>query len=508
MRVSHLAALFLLSGEGRKYDASAFTVPTPFASRRTAGRTSSSSMSMAASSSSSSGGEFDHLFGENWQVSRTSDGGFRSSRRRSAVVAVPDGSPAVTLTSAVAEEAAVDEYAAEEEGDFDAAAEDEGSAEGSTAAVGGGGGPSDAFVASDAAIEDDLYVREVLRKKQLREIQKSPSFDPKSLIEGKDFTDIFFTIVMPLGLGLYGAKWAADKGAAKLAETADDKLDAYAGEMVYHDGDLDEMRMCHGDYKKKLAWLGPGKKRRMIHRYLETFAKKVTVSPQSISSLSYAFSLYKLSEDKAAQILSDLCLAMPEKTASTGKLLFFGNHILKSPEARAKLEPIREMLASSYRDDVGISGEDIVDKSQKAMGEAAYREAVTKAGKDQTSLTPGWEVLGLTKEDAQRIWDEEEESGFVSSMEAKYSRAKLKYNDKGQRLDELGDVKPGQEDLDGNDDGSEVEASSSGAYECGQCGFTMFVAPGREKKFFGPGFKCPECGAAKDQFVGKNVEDQ
>ena len=83
------------------------------------------------------------------------------------------------------------------------------------------------------------------------------------------------------------------------------------------------------------------------------------------SSLSYAFSLYKLSEDKAAQALAETATANPERTASNQKLLFFGNHILKSPEAKAKLQPIRDMLTESYRDDVGISGEEILEKSQQ-----------------------------------------------------------------------------------------------------------------------------------------------
>lgn len=83
------------------------------------------------------------------------------------------------------------------------------------------------------------------------------------------------------------------------------------------------------------------------------------------SSLSYAFSLFKLSEDKAAQVLAETATADPERTASNQKLLFFGNHILKSPEARAKLQPIRDMLTESYRDDVGISGDDILEKSQQ-----------------------------------------------------------------------------------------------------------------------------------------------
>ena len=40
-------------------------------------------------------------------------------------------------------------------------------------------------------------------------------------------------------------------------------------------------------------------------------------------------------------------------------------------------------------------------------------------------------------------------------------------------------------------------------YECGSCGYTLFPAPGREDKFFGPGFKCPQCGAPKSEFIDR-----
>lgn len=33
------------------------------------------------------------------------------------------------------------------------------------------------------------------------------------------------------------------------------------------------------------------------------------------------------------------------------------------------------------------------------------------------------------------------------------------------------------------------------------CRYKMFVAVGREFKFFGDDFKCPECGAGKSKFI-------
>jgi len=59
-----------------------------------------------------------------------------------------------------------------------------------------------------------------------------------------------------------------------------------------------------------------------------------------------------LSEEQAADVLVSLCKDMgPEKVSSSGKLLFFGSRILKSPEGKTSLEPIKVMIKSTYRDE-------------------------------------------------------------------------------------------------------------------------------------------------------------
>merc|ERR1712003_219178 len=110
--------------------------------------------------------------------------------------------------------------------------------------------------------------------------------------------------------------------------------------MIYHDGNEEEMRMCYGDYGRQLLWMGPRKNDAMIKRYLQAYAKKRTVSPQSIRTLSYVFALFKLSEDCAADVLVSLCREMgTDKISSAGKILFFGSRILKSPEGAKGLAP-------------------------------------------------------------------------------------------------------------------------------------------------------------------------
>ena len=216
------------------------------------------------------GGEFDHLLGE-----KTSD--FVSNvegqpSRARTVLRVPDGSDLVTLTSSVAADpsATGEQFydAVEDTLDLD----DPFASESAGAGANGADGTS-----SSSAIIDDPRVRELVAKKQ----QKF-TFQPMKYVEGKDFTDLFFTVFLPVGLAAYGAKWALGRSSTYLSDTADFKLEDYANEMVYHDGDMEEMEMCHKDYTTKLGWLGPNKKDRMIKAYLEAFAKKVSVSPKSI----------------------------------------------------------------------------------------------------------------------------------------------------------------------------------------------------------------------------------
>jgi rubredoxin len=136
------------------------------------------------------------------------------------------------------------------------------------------------------------------------------------------------------------------------------------------------------------------------------------------------------------------------------------------------------------------------------MGEASYRATILAAGKNQPKLTVGWEVLGVDRETAQRIFDEAAKEGFISEREMMYGGQTRTYDKKGNQL--TGDgalVNPDDAIPDDDDDDA---GPVSNVHECSQCGYTLFVAQGREDKFFGANFKCPECGAAKDQFTARD----
>lgn len=160
------------------------------------------------------------------------------------------------------------------------------------------------------------------------------------------------------------------------------------------------------------------------------------------------------------------------------------------------------------------------------MAESAYRDAVAEAGKGQTKITEGWKVLGLSKETATEIfektkklgylsrselWRKEEEDAAFDEMEAQEKRMQdLRDSiDKDGNLidpDDKDNIDPDKlitdEDLNKyeEDDDDDSVPSMPGAKECGKCGYTLFIAKGREGKFFSSAFKCPECGSPRDQF--------
>lgn len=176
------------------------------------------------------------------------------------------------------------------------------------------------------------------------------------------------------------------------------------------------------------------------------------------------------------------------------------------------------------------SFQSIFSMLRRDIGESAYRDAVAEAGPGQTKITDGWKVVGLDRETAERIFEETKELGFLSRKElwekekrdermAKAAEEERLRQDLRDSIDKDGNlIQPGDEvdedmkitdeDLKRGDDYEDDDDSPviPGAKECGNCGYTLFIAEGREGKFFSSGFTCPECGAGRDQFKHVDVD--
>jgi hypothetical protein len=127
-----------------------------------------------------------------------------------------------------------------------------------------------------------------MQKIQLHDDSLSSSMSAKveSKLKTMDLQDIIGTLILPSIVAFAGGRWVYNRVSSKVGGAVEASLDSFATEMIYHDGDFDEMKMCVSDYGKKLVWLGPQKSRTMLKRYLELYAKKRTVSPRSIRYVS------------------------------------------------------------------------------------------------------------------------------------------------------------------------------------------------------------------------------
>jgi len=77
-----------------------------------------------------------------------------------------------------------------------------------------------------------------------------------------------------------------------------------------------------------------------------------------------------------------------------------------------------------------------------------------------------------------------------------------KYDAKGNILDKKGEIADPENAI------VDEPKPTSNVMACSDCGFTLFIAKGREEKFFGEGFVCPECGAKKDRFEPKDIDEE
>jgi len=249
MKISSATLTTLVVAKGSF--AGAFIVPSPSFGKNFALRATS---------------EFDYLLGEGAEhavLKKTVSRDIDSNK----IISLPDSSAAATLTSSVTlEEAAAG--VAEGEDMYSDGMEEQSSLEGET---------------------KDPRIAEIVRKEQQQvamksqPVQKTPlSIKTLNYLKGKDFGEIFFTVLVPVIGGYYFIGKAYANVSTRVDDKADETLDDYANEMIYHDGDFEEMKLAHAVYSKKLVFLGPKKADTMIKRYLEFYAKKKTVSPQAI----------------------------------------------------------------------------------------------------------------------------------------------------------------------------------------------------------------------------------
>lgn len=286
----------------------------------------------------------------------------------------------------------------------------------------------------------------------------------------------------------YSGTSLVSTGSKKFKRRQKDILEDYATEMLQYDGDTTLLRKLHKEYTRKI---GPGQKSRdaMFIGYLRGFFTSKPLCGKTIRSLAFFFALSGADDAKVAKSFLQLSEDIKKKPLIRGKVLFLAERLVKDKTALASLDPIREALAKTLgsREELDISQAYLAEASTKIFiddqldGGALSLDAVV----EEASL------LGLSEDKAKALYNKAIQEGYQTEKDFLF-----------------GDDEDGLEREDTGALAAIKEAEAAGDVlntepiiaECPKCGFTLFVAKGREQKFFGPDFECPDCKTPKADF--------
>lgn len=269
-----------------------------------------------------------------------------ASSSSSPVIRVPDGSPAatVTLTSSVA---ASDVYS----DDFDLGLDDEGA-----------GGEGGLLLEAEEVAADPLLNNEILKRQHEKNLKKEQRKatggmmryvkNPLLLVKGKDFSDVTITILIPAFVSFYVIKKASGVVFGKLGQKADDLYMQAATDISYHVGDYEAMESTYKDYKKKLWFDGAPSyiNSELVKRLAATYCTQVSISPKSVSSLSYLLTMMKISDKEAAASFVEACRENPNSMAIASKVLFYSEQVFKDDAAKKKMSPLIKRMIEMWGD--------------------------------------------------------------------------------------------------------------------------------------------------------------
>lgn len=296
----------------------------------------------------------------------------------------------------------------------------------------------------------------------------------------------FWSIVpyMAASAVLLGTGWIAKKRfAARQARLVKE----FGQVLVLYGKSPETMREITSEYKGKL---GPGILRgAMFSSYLEAFVTDKSITPSAIQDVSIIKRLLNLSDDRIISTVNALGENLKEAPSLLGKVLFISERII-SPE---KLSGLSLVSLFPY-------GASTVTDLQRNMLERCFKEYVNDeidVNRIEEPPAAAASVLRIDPKDAQSLFDNVV-LGRIRKREAEEAEMAAAEAEEAS--------KPNAPELDYPARSGEPAKAAVHAFQCSDCGYTLFPAAGREFKFYGDDFVCPTCGAPKDKFVDVNSE--
>lgn len=329
-----------------------------------------------------------------------------------------------------------------------------------------------------------------------------------------------------------GAGYGLKQLNIKLGAEQEQLVSSYGIEFMRYDGNQKVLMDVQNEYKKKVK--GKKNKDKMMLEYMKLFLSKKPLTGASVSSIAFFVAANGLSDEDFAALCAKLCEdymeKYNEKPVSISKVLFLADKVLGGGEAMAALAEAKEaVIKYTYRNalpngnlEEDPEGAQKFATAQVVLAETGVRSFAAKLPEGIETVEDAKEavaaegrLLGVSAERCNQIFDElvaeelDAEAEDQANRDARAAAKAMNGND-----DAATDPEAILKAALGEDEASAMpatplKAGSSDALICecsvADCGYTLFVAAGREEKFFPDGFTCPECSAPKDQF---NVRKQ
>ncbi|KAK4532222.1 hypothetical protein CCYA_CCYA11G3079 [Cyanidiococcus yangmingshanensis] len=393
-----------------------------------------------------------------------------------------------------------------------------------------------ARVAAARAIDPRRPTRQRGSGEQQRQQQSFESYDSTTapLPVGRTSVGLLISVVVmgaALGTaGFFGLKRFRKQRELLLAEYAEELVEALQF-VERRSEDLPDEEKLEKEiaevtrlYRAKAPlW---GQKRRMYSSFLYTLIRNVKLTVGCIFAARIVQRALGVTEKVAAETMNALA---EERLASAptllGKLLLLSDRLdvdKKSLRIRDKFTFSAEVVnnlqqnlrESCYRDIL----EERIQRMREARGEAPltiadlagpmqdeelerFRRRLARATLDtelaksllnSETIPRGYEILGFQEAEARSILE-----AFIADKERGIEDAGRDVEARERAL--MSRMREAARESDKGASSSATKPSGH-RFECQRCGYALYPAAGREWKFYGDNFACPQCGAPKSEF--------
>ncbi|GJQ13781.1 hypothetical protein GpartN1_g5572.t1 [Galdieria partita] len=315
-------------------------------------------------------------------------------------------------------------------------------------------------------------------EKDLRNEQVQPTMEPSESWKPNPLLLAVATIALASAGGYLGLK--------NILKRRNSLIERCGTELVrYGTTELDLVDIAE-EYKNK--WELIFSRVELYEEFLVTLLKERALSFQLLEDTYTVYKTLGLSHKQLLTAHNRAAKSLRERPSALDKLLFVSERLLPE-QFQSKLE-IMQLFPYP---------KETVRDLQRSLAETCFLQLLKSEGRDKDfSPTEKAKFLGLSEDQAQSLYEQ-----YLLEQVKQKDLERAASQEKKASVEEASEASYSEQSVSSSKPSSNV----AHAYQCQNCGYTIFPAAGREFKFFGESFVCPQCKSPKSQFIDISNED-